>query len=325
MLNWIAIWVGVFLFGLGGPLQNDTQPFVPVSNDVARRGEAEGLLGRSAPAGAPRRLLRRARRARRLLDHAQPDDARLRGARGRLQPRGGALRRHLGRAQLLPRDGDLRARSPGSPARSTSSAGSSGSTRTTCSLVARSRSPASRSRSSGATRRSASGSRRSSSPGSSTGTSTRNLDPEIFRPELASNLTLLIQGLVVLFVGADVLILSVLGLRKRRRRRVVDGNASDRTAARAAAPRRPRRRVARDPRRHRRLLGRAAAAEDPQAGRAGRDRPGRDRARDRRAQPRRAAARLGGGGRSACSGSCSATSPPARASATSTRSSSGRR
>ena len=34
MLNWIAIWVGVFLFGLGGPLQNDTQPFVPVSNDV---------------------------------------------------------------------------------------------------------------------------------------------------------------------------------------------------------------------------------------------------------------------------------------------------
>jgi general nucleoside transport system permease protein len=53
-----------------------------------------------------------------------------------------------------------------------------------------------------------------------TGTSTRNLDPEIFRPELASNLTVVIQGLVVLFVGADVLILSLLGLRKRRRRRV---------------------------------------------------------------------------------------------------------
>ena len=28
MLNWIAIWIGVFLFGLGGPLQNDTEPFV---------------------------------------------------------------------------------------------------------------------------------------------------------------------------------------------------------------------------------------------------------------------------------------------------------
>jgi simple sugar transport system permease protein len=51
-----------------------------------------------------------------------------------------------------------------------------------------------------------------------TGTSTRNLDPEIFRPELASNLTTLIQGFVVLFVGADVLILSLLGLRRKRRR-----------------------------------------------------------------------------------------------------------
>ena len=43
-----------------------------------------------------------------------------------------------------------------------------------------------------------------------TGTSTRNLDPEIFPPELASNLTILIQGLIVLFVGADVLVLWVL-------------------------------------------------------------------------------------------------------------------
>jgi ABC-type uncharacterized transport system permease subunit len=49
-----------------------------------------------------------------------------------------------------------------------------------------------------------------------TGTSTRNLDPEVFQPELASNLTLLIQGLVVLFVGADVLILWLLGRFRRR-------------------------------------------------------------------------------------------------------------
>ena len=34
MLNWIVLWVGVYLFGLGGPLQNDTQESVPVSNDV---------------------------------------------------------------------------------------------------------------------------------------------------------------------------------------------------------------------------------------------------------------------------------------------------
>ncbi|MGI9112188.1 MAG: ABC transporter permease [Gaiellaceae bacterium] len=51
------------------------------------------------------------------------------------------------------------------------------------------------------------------------GTSTRNLDPEVFRPELASNLTLLIQGLVVLFVGADVLILYLFGIRRRARQR----------------------------------------------------------------------------------------------------------
>jgi ABC-type uncharacterized transport system permease subunit len=42
------------------------------------------------------------------------------------------------------------------------------------------------------------------------GTSTRNLDPSVFRPDLAGNLTILIQGLVVLFVGADVLVLVLL-------------------------------------------------------------------------------------------------------------------
>ena len=47
------------------------------------------------------------------------------------------------------------------------------------------------------------------------GTSTRHLDPTVFNPELASNLTLIIQGLVVLFVGADVLVLSIWGARKR--------------------------------------------------------------------------------------------------------------
>jgi general nucleoside transport system permease protein len=50
-----------------------------------------------------------------------------------------------------------------------------------------------------------------------TGTSTRNLDPSVFPPELASSLTLIIQGLIVLFVGADVIIL--LALRRLRRTR----------------------------------------------------------------------------------------------------------
>ena len=35
MLNWIAIWVGEWLFGDGGPLQNAANKTVPISNDVA--------------------------------------------------------------------------------------------------------------------------------------------------------------------------------------------------------------------------------------------------------------------------------------------------
>jgi general nucleoside transport system permease protein len=47
------------------------------------------------------------------------------------------------------------------------------------------------------------------------GTSQRNLDPTIFEPELASNLTTIIQGLVVLFVSADVLVVSILRSGRR--------------------------------------------------------------------------------------------------------------
>jgi general nucleoside transport system permease protein len=35
MLNWIAYWTGSYLFGLGGPLQNSRQQSVPISNDIA--------------------------------------------------------------------------------------------------------------------------------------------------------------------------------------------------------------------------------------------------------------------------------------------------
>ncbi len=35
MLNWTAIWVGEWLFGQQGPLQNTSQPSIPISNDIA--------------------------------------------------------------------------------------------------------------------------------------------------------------------------------------------------------------------------------------------------------------------------------------------------
>jgi ABC-type uncharacterized transport system permease subunit len=51
-----------------------------------------------------------------------------------------------------------------------------------------------------------------------TGTSVRNLDPNVFDPNLATNLTSIIQGLVVLFVSTDVLVVYLWRLRRRRRR-----------------------------------------------------------------------------------------------------------
>jgi general nucleoside transport system permease protein len=52
-----------------------------------------------------------------------------------------------------------------------------------------------------------------------TGTSVRNLDPTIFEPALASNLTLIIQGLVILFVSTDLLVAYMWRFRGRLGRR----------------------------------------------------------------------------------------------------------
>jgi ABC-type uncharacterized transport system permease subunit len=50
-----------------------------------------------------------------------------------------------------------------------------------------------------------------------TGTSTRSLDPNVFPPQLAGNLALMIQALVLLFVGADLLIIYVWRARRKLR------------------------------------------------------------------------------------------------------------
>jgi simple sugar transport system permease protein len=45
MLNWIAIWIGVYLFQLGGPLQAKSQASVPVSNTVAQSAKLPVFWG----------------------------------------------------------------------------------------------------------------------------------------------------------------------------------------------------------------------------------------------------------------------------------------
>jgi ABC-type uncharacterized transport system permease subunit len=47
------------------------------------------------------------------------------------------------------------------------------------------------------------------------GTSTRQLDPDVFSPELAGNLATMIQALIILFVGAELLIVYIWGFRTR--------------------------------------------------------------------------------------------------------------
>ncbi|MGH2994865.1 MAG: ABC transporter permease [Gaiellaceae bacterium] len=47
------------------------------------------------------------------------------------------------------------------------------------------------------------------------GTSPRQLDPDVFNPELATNLATLIQALIILFVGAELLIVYLWAARKR--------------------------------------------------------------------------------------------------------------
>jgi len=46
-------------------------------------------------------------------------------------------------------------------------------------------------------------------------TSPRQLDPDVFNPELATNLATMIQALIIAFVGAEFLILYLWRARRR--------------------------------------------------------------------------------------------------------------
>lgn len=45
MLNWIAYFTGLYLFGQGGPLQNELQPFSPTSNEVVENARLPVFWG----------------------------------------------------------------------------------------------------------------------------------------------------------------------------------------------------------------------------------------------------------------------------------------
>ncbi len=51
MLNWIAIWLGVYCFQLGGPLQNHHMASTPVSNTVVASGKLPVIWGSSTLQG----------------------------------------------------------------------------------------------------------------------------------------------------------------------------------------------------------------------------------------------------------------------------------
>jgi simple sugar transport system permease protein len=51
MLNWIAVWIGTYFFGDGGPLQNSANATVPISNDVAQSAKLPVFWGSEALQG----------------------------------------------------------------------------------------------------------------------------------------------------------------------------------------------------------------------------------------------------------------------------------
>jgi ABC-type uncharacterized transport system permease subunit len=215
MLNWIAVWIGVFLFGLGGPLQNDTQEFVPISNDVLDSAKLpvfwgdpllQGLhVGFFIAIGALVvywLILNRT-----TLGYGvkavgfNPEAARYGGIS---VPRNyflamaisGAFAGLAGAVDVLGwqfrlATGDIQGVQIGFVGIAVALLGRNTAIGVALSALL--------------------------FGGLLTGTSTRNLPPEVFLPELASNLTLLIQGLVVLFVGADIIILWLMARLRRKK------------------------------------------------------------------------------------------------------------
>jgi general nucleoside transport system permease protein len=220
MLNYVAVWVGVWLFSLGGPLQNDRDESLPVSNDVVEgsrlpvfwgdpilQGLHVGIFISLAAVVVFWLLLNRSTTGYEVRAVGfNPEAARYGGMSvtrtyvlvmavcGLFAGLAGALD-VLG-WQFRLATNDIQVSQIGFLGIAVALLGRSTASGTLAAALLF-----------GALL---------------SGTSQRNLDPTVFEPELASNLTVIIQGLVVLLVSADVLVLSALrrgrGLLTGRRR-----------------------------------------------------------------------------------------------------------
>jgi general nucleoside transport system permease protein len=220
MLNYIALWLGVYLFSLGGPLQNDRDASLPVSNDIVEsvqlpvfwgdpvlQGLHVGLFVALAAVGIFWLILNRSTTGYEVRAVGlNPEAARYGGMSvaknyvlvmavcGLFAGLAGALD-VLG-WQFRLATNDITISQIGFLGIAVALLGRNTAVGTIAAALL--------------------------FGGLLSGTSQRNLDPTIFEPELASNLTTIIQGLVVLFVSADVLVLGMLrrgrGLLFGRRR-----------------------------------------------------------------------------------------------------------
>jgi general nucleoside transport system permease protein len=217
MLNWIAIWIGVFLFGLGGPLQSDTDTSVPVSNDIVEGAKLPVFWGDPQLQGLHVGLfvslamllvfwvtLNRTRLGFEVRAVGfNPEAARsagisvgrnyviamaicglFAGLAGSLDILGWQFRVATNTVQIS--EVGFLGIAVALLGRNTA-IGTMFAALLWAALV--------------------------------TGTSVRNLDPEVFEPALAVNLTRIIQGVVILLVSADILVVYLWQLRRKLRRR----------------------------------------------------------------------------------------------------------
>jgi general nucleoside transport system permease protein len=217
MLNWIALWIGVYLFSLGGPLQNDRDPSLPVSNDIAEAAHLPVFWGDPVLQGLHIGIfialvavlvfwlvLNRSTTGYEVRAVGfNPEAARYGGmsvAKNYVLVMAvcGAFAGLAGSLDVLGwqfrlATNDIQISTIGFLGIAVALLGRNTAIGTVAAALL--------------------------FGGLLSGTSQRNLDPSIFQPELAGNLTLIIQGLVVLFVSADVLVLGLL----RRARGIVPG------------------------------------------------------------------------------------------------------